>query len=158
MNNVLNQTDPNRVTVVVLDQKIIAGVDKYFSTMGKLTVGGTDFTPATLKAKLQSEIDAESALDALKAQCTQVVATTKGVRMQMRTLRAALKKYILGSFGPEALQMLADFGMTVPKNVGPRTAEAKAESQKKAAITREAKKKALASVSSASPSPTPAKA
>ena len=158
MNSQKKETDPNRVTAVVIDQKIIAGVDKYLSTIAKLTVGGTDFTPATLKAKLQSEIDAETALDALKAQCKQVVANTKAVRKQLRALRASLKKYILGSYGAEAVQMLADFGMNVPKNVGPRTVEAKAESHKKAAITRAAKEKALASVSSASPSPTPAKA
>jgi hypothetical protein len=115
-----------------------------------VTVAGTDYTPTTLKAKLQSEIDAVNALDALKAQCKQSVATTKGVRMQMRSFRASLKKFILGTFGQNAVQVLEDFGMSVPKNLGPRTAEAKAESQKKAKATRAAKKKALEGVASAS--------
>src|ERR1700681_4519283 len=103
------------MTALALDQKAIAGVTKYFANVGKLTLLGTDYTPATLTAKLQVEIDALHALDAGKAQLKQQVATTQGVRGSMRALRAALRKYILGAYGATAVQMLEDFGMPVPK-------------------------------------------
>jgi hypothetical protein len=154
------QKDPNKVTAAALDTKAIAGVEKYFANATKVTLLGTDFTPATLVAKLQSEIDALVALDAIKAQAKQKVADTRIVRTQMRALRAALKKYILGAYGAEAVQMLEDFGMTVPKNIGKRTAAEKAASVAKADATRKAKKDALERVASgsASASTTPAKA
>ena len=77
------------------------------------------------------------------------------VRANTQTLRTLLKSYILTTYGAAALQMLGDFGMTVPKNRGQKTAEAKAQAQAKALATRKAKKAALASVTS-KPAATPA--
>jgi hypothetical protein len=143
--------NPSQDTALVLDQKAIAGVTKYFASVTKVTLLGTDYTPAALTAKLQSEIDALNALASGKAQMKQQVATTREVRKIMRAFRAALRKYILGAYGPTAVQMLEDFGMKAPKNTGPKTAEAKAVAAAKSAATKKAKKDALAKLASSSP-------
>jgi hypothetical protein len=52
----------------MLDQKIIDGVDKYFAKVKTLTLAGTVYTPKSLKAVLQAEIDATKSLASAKAQ------------------------------------------------------------------------------------------
>ena len=155
--------DPNKTTAKDLDRTAIAGVQKYLASVTKITLGSIDYTPATLQAAFQAEIDAITASDALRSQWMQQVVDTAKVREKTRALRAILKGYLLATYGAEALQMLGDFGMKVPKNRGPRTAKAKAESQDKARKTRNAKKAALEALTSppvvpaaASPSTTPA--
>jgi hypothetical protein len=143
--------DPNKETALAADQKAISGVGKYFANVGTLTIEGTHYTAATLTAVLQGEIDALDALDTVKAQWRQQVATTHGARAKARALRAGLRSYILSTYGATAVQMLEDFGMTVPKAPGPKTAEAKALSSAKAKATRAAKKAALASVAKTAP-------
>ena len=155
---------PNKKTALGLDQKAIAAVGKYFANVTKVTLLGTDYTAPTLMGAFQAEVDAVNALDAGQAQMKQQVATTLGVRVKTRALRAALRKFILGAYGATAVQMLEDFGMSLPKNTGPKTAEAKAKAAAKAKATREARKAALLAVKNghaaqavASVSTTPAK-
>jgi hypothetical protein len=121
----------------------IAGVDQYFASVGKLTIAGTDYTPASLKAVLQAEIDAEKALDRSRAAVSQEVATIRPVRATARSMRSGLRKYILGTYGATAVQMLKDFGMKVPAVPGQTSAETKAEAVVKGRATRKAREEAL---------------
>jgi len=147
--NTNDTNKPNKTTAKDLDLTAIAGIKKYLSNVPKLTLGGTDYTPATLQAALQAEVDAITVVDGLRSQWMQQVADTAKVRVNARALRALIKKYILTTYGAEALQMLGDFGMKAPKNIGPRTVAAKAEAHKKATATRKAKKAALDAVKAA---------
>ena len=140
----------NRTVSKDLDLTAIAGVGKYFASIPKMTLAGTDYTPSTLQAALQAEIDAITALDQAKAAVGKQVATTEGVRVKTRTLREAVRKYILSVYTGETLdQVLRDFGMRVPKLAGPKTAKAKAQASAKAVATREARRAAIAAVPSA---------
>jgi hypothetical protein len=144
-----NNTDkPNKTTAKELDQMAIAGIKKYFANVPKITLGGTDYSAATLTAVLQAEIDALLALGTSKSQLRQQVADTQTIRVSTRAVRALLRKYILATYGNKALAMLGDFGMKEPKNVGKRTAEVKAKASAKARATREAKKNALKNATS----------
>lgn len=137
----------NKTTATALDQKAIAGIQKYFASMKSIVLGGTTYTPATLKAAFQAEVDAIAALDTAKAQLKQHVADTTETRENTQALRSLLGSYLLASNGAGDVQMLADFGLNTPKSRGPRTAEAKAQAQAKARTTREAKKAALKNAS-----------
>ena len=135
-----NNNNPNTHTALAQDQKVIAGIEKYFANVGSLTVAGTQYTPASLKALFQGFVDAINALDAIKAQSKQQVATTQASRAQARVLRMALRSYILGTYGAKAVQMLQDFGMNAPKpNTGRKPAKTMAQAVVKEEATREAR-------------------
>ena len=138
-------TQPNKTTAKDLDLTAIAGIKKYLASVTKITLANTDYSATSLMGALQAEVDAIMVVDAGKAQLMQQVAETGKVRVKTRALRALLRKYILTTYGTEALQMLGDFGMTAPKNTGPRTALAKAKASAKTVATRLAKKNALQS-------------
>lgn len=138
--------DPSKTDSVVSDQKAIVGVDKYLGSAASVQLQGKSVAPAAIKATLQAEIDAIKALDAAKAAVRQQVADTRPVRASARSMRAALKKYLLSTYGANAVQVFEDFGIPVPKPLGPQTAEAKAKSAEKGLATRKAKEAALASV------------
>jgi hypothetical protein len=143
----------NKVTTQALNQLAIEGVDKYFAHVKSLTIAGTTYTPADLKAVLQAEIDANKALDQSRAQVNQQVVATRLARSKGSVTRKGLKAYILGTAGTEAVQMIEDFGMSVPKKPGVKSAKAKAESVDAAVATRKARKEALASIDAAAPTP-----
>jgi hypothetical protein len=133
------KTGPNKNTALALDQKAIQGVNKYFAKAKTLTVAGTSYTPAALKAVLQAEIDAIKALDAAMAQIKQLVAETRAARLEATATRKGLRAHVLGNYGASAVQMLGDFGMAAPKSTGKKTAQVKAEAVTKAKATREAR-------------------
>ena len=136
---------PNKTTALALNEKAIGGVDKYFAHVKTLTLAGTSYTPAALKEALQAEIDGEKAVEDVHAQYTQQVVAARLTRSKGRVVRKALKAYVLGNYGAEAVQMLKDLGIPVPKPTGVKTAKSKAQAADKAATTRKAKKEALAS-------------
>jgi hypothetical protein len=59
---------PNKTTALALNEKVATGVDKYFSKMKSILIGGTTYTPTTLKAVLTAENDASKAVDSTRAQ------------------------------------------------------------------------------------------
>ena len=71
-----NSNVPNKTTALVLNQKISEGVDKYFSKVKSLTVGGTTYTPKSLMAVLNAENEASSAVDSTRVQLGNEVAAT----------------------------------------------------------------------------------
>jgi hypothetical protein len=125
---------------VVLDQTVIAGVDKYFANAATLPLAGTAYTPSAFKAVLQREIDTVRALDVARAAIAQLVATARAARTDAGAARRALKAYVLGAYGPAAVQMLQDLGIPVPKpKGGKRSAATKAIAVVKAEATRKAR-------------------
>jgi hypothetical protein len=133
----MSAKNPSKNTVLALDTKAIEGVDKYFATATDLLVGGTTYTPASLKAVLQKEIDVLKAIDAARAAVKQQVAGAVAVRASARTARRALRQYIVGSYGAQAVQMLEDFGMS--RRPKAKTVEVKAQAIAKGQATREAR-------------------
>ncbi len=137
MNNVLS---PNKPTALALAQKTNQGVDKYFASITSLLIAGASITPAALKAIFQDDIDQTNALDALEAQAKQQRAKQKAARKKATGTRQNLRTYLLGSYGTAALQMLQDFGFTVPKpRGGKKTASTKAQAVVQAKATRVAR-------------------
>jgi hypothetical protein len=142
---------PNKNAAQALDQKAIDSVDKYFAHVKTLTIAGTTYTPATLKAVLEAEIDANKAVDETEAQLRQQVVAARLARAKAQAARKGLKAYVLGTSGADAVQMLKDFGIPVPKPTGPKTARSKAQAADSATATRKAKKEAIASTNAPAP-------
>ena len=143
----------NKNAAQALDQKAMSGVDKYFAHVKTITLAGTTFTPTALKAVLQAEIDANTSVDETEAQLRQQVVAAKLARAKAQAARAGLKAYVLGTSGADAVQMLKDFGIPVPKPKGTRTVKSKAQSADGSAATRKAKKEAIASLDAPAPAP-----
>ena len=78
------------------------------------------------------------------------------MRQRAAKVRKNLKVFLLGQNGPEAVQVLEDFGFTVPKPTGPKTVKAKATGQQKAQTTRQKLAAAKAAVEAPPPPATPA--
>jgi hypothetical protein len=145
------KSNPNQNTALVLDQKAIDGVTKYLAGVKSLTLASTSYTPATLKAQLQAEMDAVKALNQSRAQYKQQVVATRLARTKGSAVRKALKTYVLSTYGVDAVQVFEDFGMSVPKPTGQRTAKSKAQAADKATAKKQAKKVAVESIDSPAP-------
>jgi uncharacterized protein (DUF2267 family) len=129
---------PNKTTAQVLNQKISAGIDEYFTKKQSVIVNGKSYTPAALKAVLQAEDDATKAVDSTRAQLKEQVATHRAARASAQALRMGLRDCLSMNYGPTALQMFGDFGMEPKKSGGKKTAASKAKAVEKARATREA--------------------
>jgi hypothetical protein len=134
-----NTTTPNNAHALVMDQKHISGVDKYFASTATLSLAGSNITPAVLKAVFQADIDATHALDAAEAQAKQLRAAQKAARKKANATRLQLKSYIVATAGAAAVQMLEDFGFDAPKPLGKKTVATKAKAIAEAEATRQAR-------------------
>jgi hypothetical protein len=130
---------PNKTTALARNKKISEGVNKHFAKVKSLTVAGDEYTPKSLLAVLAAEDDASLAVDSTRAQLKAQVATHRSAKVTAGELRSALKVYILGTYGKKAVQMLGDFGMSVPKGPGERTVDEKATTVAKNLATRAAR-------------------
>ena len=134
----MSSTRESKSTTHDQDLKIIAAVDKYFASATQMAIAGTTYTPATLKAVFQAEIDANNAADSTRAVYRQQIVEARAARGNAGDLRQELRTYILGNYGKAAVTMLEDFGMSPKTKSGP-TVKTKAEAQVKAVATREAR-------------------
>ena len=146
----------NKPTRIEQDTKAMNGVDLHLANAGTMTIGGEQFTPATLKAVFQADIAATNDTDAAKTTLKQKVLTAQTARKRAAGVRKNLKVFLVGQNGPAAVQVLEDFGFTVPKAPGPKTVEAKAAGQQKAQVTRQKQKAAKAAAETPPPPATPA--
>jgi hypothetical protein len=84
------------------------------------------------------------------------------MRKRANGVRKDLKSYILGNYGQEAVDVLQDLGLPVPKPKAAKTAQAKADAVKNAKATREARhtmgrqqRKAVTGKNTPAPAPQP---
>jgi hypothetical protein len=146
----------NKPTRIDQDTKAMNGVDLHLASAGTMTIGGEQFTPATLKAVFQADIDATHDSDAAATTLKLKVQKAQAARQRATGVRQNLKVFLVGQNGPEAVQVLEDFGFAVPKPLGPKTVEAKATAQAKAQATRLKQKAPKAAVEAPAPPATPA--
>lgn len=131
----MSQKD-NTVTDMQLDTKTMEGVDKHFSGVATLSLGGTDMTPAQIKAVYQADIDAQKALDAARSQVKEMVAKKRQTRAGARANRKLLKAYVVGTMGAQAVVVLEDLGIEPPKPPGRKKVAVKAQAVAQAKATR----------------------
>ena len=122
-----------------LDNKAMSGVDKHLASLTSMTIGGTAYSVPTLKAVFQADIDATNAADAARTQWKERVVTANAARATSARVRTALKTYLVGQYGADAVGILEDFGFTPPKSPGKKTVQGKTEAVLKSAATRAAR-------------------
>ncbi len=137
------------------DTKAMNGVDLHLGTVGTLILGGATFTPATLKAVFQADIDAMDETDAARTALKAKVAAARAVRKRTTGVRKDLKAFLVGQNGAGAVTILEDFGFDPPKTPGPKKAKTKADAQAKAGATRSRKKAALEAAAEPQPAASP---
>ncbi len=136
------------------DRKVMTGVDAHLASTATLTLNGEQFTPATLKAVFQADIDAMDETDAERATLKTKVQTAKAARTRAEAVRKSLKAFLIGQNGPGAVQVLEDFGFAAPRAPGPKTAKQKASATAKATATKARKKAAVEAAMAETPAPT----
>jgi hypothetical protein len=119
------------------DTSVMAGIDKHFTA--SVTLDGTAYTPAELKALFQSQVTALEACEALRKSLSDAVVNAKAVGAKVNSAFLLLRGGLIMQYGKNANAVLNDFGMTVPKTAGPRTIEAKALAAAKSKATRAAR-------------------
>jgi hypothetical protein len=134
----MRTTTTTRQSVLSVDQKSIAAVDKYFANITTLMLAGLSMTPAAVKTALAAEIDGLNAVDALRASLREKLKAAQDTSAKALVIRKALKAYVLGNYGASAVTMLSDFGLNEPKP-GTKTVETKAGAVAKAKATRVAR-------------------
>jgi hypothetical protein len=97
------------------EQKAIFGIDKHFGSATSVTMNGSAHTAAEMKSLLQSHIDSVGTADTAKATWQKAVKDERAARAQALALLRVLKAYLLGTYGPAAVDLLADFGVSAPK-------------------------------------------
>jgi len=117
----------------------IAAIDKYFGQLTSLVIAGVTMTPAALKAVLQAELDTSKQVADTRALLRAQVHGASAAAKTAYELRASLRAFVLGSYGPKALAMLSDFRFAVPKPKGPRKVAAKLKGVIAAKATRAAR-------------------
>jgi hypothetical protein len=127
----------NTSTLKTRDTSVMAGIDKHITA--PITINGASYTPAALKAIFQSQITALDANDAFRKSLTDGVANAKTVAKTVGNMYYLLRAALISQYGKNANAVLNDFGMTVPKTLGPKTVEAKATAAAKRTATRAAR-------------------
>jgi hypothetical protein len=123
---------PNNATALANDQKIQAGITKYFGGMATLSPKGNATTPAKLLAIFQDDITQTTTLETLLGQVAEQRAKQRAARALAIATRSDIKAYIIGNYGDTAATMLSDFGM-------PQKTPAKPDTATKAAAVQQAK-------------------
>jgi hypothetical protein len=165
----MTATDNTKATRQNQLRQVLSGFDKHFQNVGSLTLGGAVFTPATLKALIQGDIDASDASVKAKANFSSAVQVERNSHSKVGPVLRFLKAYVIAQFGDtqDASTTLADFGYT-PRKSTKKTVATKSVAVAKTKATRallhtagpkqKAKVKSTATATPAAPSPTPAPA
>ena len=127
----------NSTTLKARDTSVMAGIDRHITA--SITINGTAYTPAALKAVFQSQITAIEANQALHKQLSDGVASAKALAKTVDNMFHLLRSALIAQYGKNANAVLNDFGMIVPKTAGPRTVDAKATAKAKRTATRTAR-------------------
>jgi hypothetical protein len=127
----------NSASLKTRDTSVMAGIDKHITA--SITIEGTPYTPAALKAVFQSQITVLDSNAALHKSLSDGVLNAKAIAAKVNNMYNLLRSALIAQYGKNANAVLNDFGMTVPKVPGAKTVEAKATAAVKRTATRTAR-------------------
>lgn len=107
--------------------------------MAQIQLAGEAFTPSSLKAVFQADTDAMTRSDNARAAANAAVKAEDAVHVRTQSVLSALRSFLIGYFGKNAVTILADFEMKSPGASGPKTVTTKAVAVAKAKATRAAR-------------------
>jgi hypothetical protein len=133
-------SNPNKVTRLARINKVIAGIEKNFSNLPTIVLGGTSYTPAALVALLQLAVaDIQQASNSKAAWMADVQTQRNSVAKVGPVLRY-IKTFVIAQFGDtqDSAKKLEDFGYT-PRKARSKNVAVKAEAAAKGKATRQAR-------------------
>jgi hypothetical protein len=132
-------TKTNKPTTKAKNAKVIAGIDKNLASMKAIVLGGVTYTPDELKAIYTADNAAIDATDSAHKALAQRVLDERTSRANTAKVTRALRSFLIGYYGEEAVAIIGDFGLNAPKLGATRTAASKALASAKAVATRKAR-------------------
>jgi hypothetical protein len=132
-------TKSNKPTIKAADAKMIAGIAKNLASMATVTLNGQPYTLVQLTAIYQAD---SAAIDATATACAtwqQKVADERTTHATTATVTRALRSFLLGYYGEQAVAILGDFGLTAPKSTATTNVATKALAAAKGKATRAAR-------------------
>ena len=132
-------TKSNKPTIKAADAKMIAGIGKNLASMATVTLNGQPYTLAQLLAVYQADSAAIDATDTAHATWQQRVADEQATHAKTVLVTRALRSFLLGYYGEQAVAILGDFGLTAPKSNATMSVATKALAAAKGNATRAAR-------------------
>jgi hypothetical protein len=120
-----------------MDQTILAAIQKNLSAATSLVLLGTTYTPATLEAVFQDDIDEASAAETARAAWLVATKSANAKAAAVSKVRRALQAYATATYG-DSDDIRTSWGLPQAKAMSP-TVATKAAAQEKAAATRKAR-------------------
>jgi hypothetical protein len=132
-------TKSNKPTIKAADAKMIAGIAKNLASMATLTLAAQQYSLAQLTAIYQADSAAIDATDTAHATWQQKVADEQATHAITAKVTRALRSFLLGYYGDEAVAILGDFGLSAPKSTATTNVATKALAAAKGKATRAAR-------------------
>jgi hypothetical protein len=132
-------TKNNKPTAKAKDAKVQAGIDKNLASMKAIVLNGQSYTPDQLKAVYQADSSAIDATESARKTWQQKVLDERASRLATAKVTRALRNFVLGYYGQDAVAILGDFGLTAPKPKATKTVATKALAAAKATATKKAR-------------------
>ena len=142
----------SKLTRAARIQAVVTGLQQFFATWQKFTIGAKDYTLTELVALLQSAIVADQLTAADRDKLTVDAEAARTTYLQVDPVLRLVKMFVVSQLNddPNAADKLGVFGYK-PLKARTRTAAQKATAAAKAKATRAAKKAATALPAAATP-------
>ncbi len=129
----------NKPKAKAQDAKVQSGIDAHLASMPSIVLSGQTYTPAQLKAVYQADSAAIDASDAAHKTWQQKVLDERATNAATAKVNRALRSFVLGYFGEDAVAILGDFGFSAPKPKTAASVATKALAVAKATATKKAR-------------------
>jgi hypothetical protein len=111
----MSSSNSSRASKSARNAKAIAGIQKRLATVPSILLDGISYTPVSLVALFQSEIDSEANVSATRAAWTVAVSDDTALAKKVDATYTALQVVVRNMFA-NAVDVLADFGMAPKKS------------------------------------------
>ena len=128
----------NKATLLTQNAKISAGITKNLASMATITLNGTPYTPAQLIAIYTADSAAITATEAAHKTLAQCVLNESSTHAVTAKVTSALRSFLIGYYGAEAVATIGDFGLS-PPSTPTRSVATKALAAAKATATKKAR-------------------
>jgi hypothetical protein len=140
----MRRTEQEKLT---LYRARVAGIQKHFSNVPSLMIGGTSMLPTALSNLYTDWLAKAQTASRAYAHWLATVEDRDAAEQGLLPVDTSFKRFLLGYYGANH-PALVEFGVAAPK-VGKKTVATKATAAAKSKATRESKTKALKSVAAA---------
>lgn len=127
----------SRLVIDTADQKMVIGIQQFFSNLPTMTAGSQTMAPADFVKVLQDRLASSQAVQTATAARSAAVKVDRDKRTQTAPLMRALKRVVQGMYS-ESPEVLAVFGVQ-PVKIGTQTVATKATAIEKTLATRKAR-------------------